>query len=301
MSSLGDSILFNYSQNNNFNSLNIEDELIKCYIGKNNDKLFEKVKNPNSISKNFNIFAFLFGPIYFMYRKMYLIGIIIWLVTTILFSVFPVLVFLIYIINGCIFIKMYNLHINKKINKIRLENNNATFDELKSICLKKGGVNYLVPTVMSVLLAIAVTFSLVILSSKDFWEQLASELSYRSDTNYVDGTWNCKGFSGSGEGDDFIVTMKLDDDMSFSWSKYNDSLNNHVYGTYTYTDLEKTNNSSEYRYFSVDLSSSEYVMDGELQSEAYSSKYEMGISKTNKDAILMNIYTYNMYHCYLED
>ncbi len=117
-------------------------------------------------------------------------------------------------------------------------------------------------------------------------------------SNPAVGTWDCKSFYSAYENDDaeFIVTMKLNNDNKFLWSKYGDEVNNHVIGSYTFEDLEKTNNSGEYSYYNIKLTSEEYIVDGELQNEDYISEYEIGIS--NDEAILMNVKTYNMYYCY---
>lgn len=119
-------------------------------------------------------------------------------------------------------------------------------------------------------------------------------------TNDVSGVWNCKSFDGAGESDEYIVTMKLNNDYSFVWNKYGDEINNHVYGTYIYEDEEKTNYSGDYKYYMIDLIGEEYVNEGVLQEQEYKSQYEIGINEEYGEAILMNVVTYNMYYCYLE-
>lgn len=117
----------------------------------------------------------------------------------------------------------------------------------------------------------------------------------------VSGTWNCKNFDGSGVGNEYIVTMKLHNDKSFAWNKYGDELNNHVYGTYTYVDEERTNASGMYSYYTVVLDGNEFVSGGKLQNEKYHSEYSMGLNKEAGELVIYNVHTLNMYYCFLED
>lgn len=122
------------------------------------------------------------------------------------------------------------------------------------------------------------------------------------DTNPVKGTWNCKPYSSSSSlsNKDYIVTMELNRNSDFLWGKYGDTANNYVKGTYTYEDLEKTNNSGDYKYYKLNLDGEKYVSDGEVQDEDYVAKYEIGINKEKGEAIMINVNNYNMYYCYLE-
>lgn len=126
----------------------------------------------------------------------------------------------------------------------------------------------------------------------------SSEKEPEKESNYVSGVWNCKSFDGSGPGGEYIVTMKLNDDLTFTWNKYNDEKNNHVYGHYTYEDEHKQNQSGDYKYYMVDFDGDEFVNEGELQDQKYASQYEMGINEELGEAIVMNVKTYNMYYCF---
>lgn len=119
-----------------------------------------------------------------------------------------------------------------------------------------------------------------------------------SPSNPVIGTWDCKGFSGLGLGDDYIVTMQLNNDNEFIWNKYNDAENNHVIGTYEFEDLHKIDYANNTNYYQITLNGEEFVNNGKLQSEVYKSKYEMGISKNTDEAVIINVNTNNMYYCY---
>lgn len=135
-----------------------------------------------------------------------------------------------------------------------------------------------------------------------FLNQLYNEIDRESSDNYVAGKYNCKSFSGSGESSEYIVRFELNKDLTFLWGKYGDTSRNYVNGTYTFTDLEKTNASREYKYYNVKLDGAEYYENGVKQDQEYGSEYEFGITAVNtkKQGIIMNTKTYNMYYCYEE-
>jgi Transcription initiation factor TFIIIB, Brf1 subunit/Transcription initiation factor TFIIB len=115
----------------------------------------------------------------------------------------------------------------------------------------------------------------------------------------VTGTWNCTGSSSSTE---YIVTLKLNKDLTFIWNKYNDEENNHVYGEFELDDLHKTNNSGEYAYYSIKLNGNEFVKDNILQNETYKSELEMGVNILDKStAVIMNAYTIDIYYCKIDN
>ena len=58
----------------------MEENIVKSFIGKKSDAMYEKMQKKGS----FNIFSMLFSSFYFMYRKMYLIGIVIFIIQYIL-------------------------------------------------------------------------------------------------------------------------------------------------------------------------------------------------------------------------
>ena len=116
------------------------------------------------------------------------------------------------------------------------------------------------------------------------------------------GTWDCKAFNnGDNEHLDYVITMKLNNNDEFKWNKYNDEENNYIIGTYEFEDLHKTNNNGSANYYSLKLTGEEFVNEGVLQTEAYKSEYEMGIINGKDEAILMNVYSYNLYYCYRSD
>ena len=129
-----------------------------------------------------------------------------------------------------------------------------------------------------------------------------NELERETSDNYIAGKYNCKSFSGSGESSNYIVRLELNRNNTFLWGKYGDTKNNYVTGTYTFSDLEKTNASGEYKYYSLNLTGEEFYENGVKQDTPYASEYEFGITakNTKKHGVIMNVKTYNMYYCYEE-
>ena len=116
----------------------------------NNEKLLEEFignKYEKIINKPFNIFGFLFGTFYIFYRKMYLFGIIIFILDLIIFNFIKniiislILVLVLRIIIGFSINKICVLHSKKKIIKIKIKGTHSNFEELKNICSKKGGAS----------------------------------------------------------------------------------------------------------------------------------------------------------------
>ncbi len=122
------------SQSNNEN-VNIDrDELLRSFVGNN----YDKIK-----TKPFNIAGFLFSTFYMFYRKMFLYGIIAFIISFILTNVTKLKIFsaIITVIIGLFVNKIYLYYANKKIDKIILNNPNKSIDEIKDICSKTGGTS----------------------------------------------------------------------------------------------------------------------------------------------------------------
>lgn len=133
--------LFNkYELDSNINQdsqKDIDEELTKAYIGKNESKIKRK---------GGTILPILFGPVYYFYRKLYVEGLI-WL-GIILIGEFLINNSVIYILSsliaGFIFRILYLNNVKRNVAKIKEENSDKSIEELKSICSKRGGTNELV-------------------------------------------------------------------------------------------------------------------------------------------------------------
>ena len=133
---------------------NLEREL----IGQKADKMYNKVKKTGS----FNIFAFFFTGIYFLYRKMYLTGIVLVLIMMIPFKnidngVYVILNIIFHLIIGFLFYPLYNKHIENQVNKIKQETTEQ--EEMKNLCQKRGGTSILAAFIPFIIVFVLMLFS----------------------------------------------------------------------------------------------------------------------------------------------
>lgn len=124
----------NYAQNILNDEMFNDDILIDTYIGKRIDGLKKG---------GFSWCTFFGGILYVFYRKMWLLGII-WyvllvIINNLLRSFAGIVGFIINIVIAFIFKERYLEHVNKKVEEIKNRNQNKTQDEIMEICRKKGG------------------------------------------------------------------------------------------------------------------------------------------------------------------
>ena len=137
---------------------NIDDKLIKAYVWNGYEDF---------TSKNFNLYAFWLSLFYIAYRKVYTVAIILWGIgfalgigtgfisdTTIASVIIYAYVGLLMLFFGFKFNGMYINYVKKAVEKIKLENPNATEEQLCDICAKKGKPSILVPIIIIVVGAI---------------------------------------------------------------------------------------------------------------------------------------------------
>lgn len=147
--------------NDSYSSYNYgNEELLKTYVGD---------KYVNFMTKKFNLWAFLFGPIYMLYRKMYLYGFLLTLFLSIVSNYFLqvsssnnmmvlLLVLLAFIIVYLIIGMTFNsLYIGFCVNNInRLKHDYPTLDT-NELCKKEGGANIFLAIVDFMAINIAVS------------------------------------------------------------------------------------------------------------------------------------------------
>lgn len=138
---------FQYQQYQNiaYNNEIDEEYLIDSYIGKNADKLKKG---------NFSINTLLFGSLYVLYRKMWLLGFI-WLTINITANIFLssialYITIIVKIIISTQFKKYYLKHVKEQVDKIKTENPNKTKEQLMIICSQKGGTT-LIPVIIAII------------------------------------------------------------------------------------------------------------------------------------------------------
>lgn len=143
--------------NKNENLLNLsnifdeyDEELLKLYIGRNYDKITSKV---------FNVWAFLLNIIYLLYRKMYLLSLVVGLLFLLVCFINNIVVYFIYILLVGFFTNnLYVSFAKKNINRIKLKYKDRTIDDVKRKCKNVGGTN-----IVFGLLAIALEVGLIVL------------------------------------------------------------------------------------------------------------------------------------------
>ena len=133
----------------------IDDALLDAYIGVN----VEKLKGGS-----FSWSAILFGIEYTLYRKMWFLSVI-WFVGLVIIAMFlpsfsTIISFIVNFVIALQFKDWYVNHAKEKIKKIKLDNPNASEEELLKICRKKGGTSILAalsPFIILIILYFAAT------------------------------------------------------------------------------------------------------------------------------------------------
>lgn len=130
--------------------LDEEDRYIKAYIGEDY-KMIKKIF--------FNIWALLFSWIYFLYRKLYITGIIGLIITYIVIMFFKdsLLIYLgiVALLSGLFFNKYYIFIIKNRINKINSEFEGSDTYSIEDVCKEKGGVR-IVPALIAYLIFLVI-------------------------------------------------------------------------------------------------------------------------------------------------
>lgn len=144
-----------------------QENLIKSFIGKNADIIYTKINKKGS----FNIYCMLFTAIYFLYRKMYILGIISYLIQSLIAKFvnnnFISLICL--VVWGYAFYPLYKMHINRKINKLAAKE--FTEEEIK----KKGGTSVVVAIIVPVILVVILLASVGITIMNSAMEAIDSD------------------------------------------------------------------------------------------------------------------------------
>lgn len=126
--------------------------LIKSFIGKNSDVIYSKMNKKGS----FNIYSMLFTSMYFLYRKMYLIGIISsilqYVIAEFVNNIFVSLAC--FVIWGFAFYPLYKMHVNRKVEKITAK------EFIEEDIKKKGGTSIGVVIIIPVILVVVLLASI---------------------------------------------------------------------------------------------------------------------------------------------
>lgn len=196
--------------NDNQNELSNNSKPNDNYYGSDNDDSFRKTWMGKLYSKaqkrKFSIPAFFFGGLYFLFRKLYLIGIIILLITITLptlaivpmfsekfdiaallssSSILSIVSLLLNILYGFLFYPLYKKHIENKLKKYKNEAQNPS--QLIDIASHKGGTSILAVIVswLGLGLLSGIMFSLLLAPIMNFKSQLPNNNSNNLINNEV--------------------------------------------------------------------------------------------------------------------
>lgn len=142
------------------------------------------------------------------------------------------------------------------------------------------------------IIVVMIVISVLVLKSSGIFDELLNI------KNPVNGEYVCSYMYD----DSNKITLNLNKDGTFSYGPYGNMEKNYVIGNYTYSDLNKTNGSGEYKYYLLDLEGDkeDFVVDGVPNENDFSAKMEFGITTKDgkRNGIIMFYSTYNIYYCY---
>ena len=131
-----------------------DDTLIRAYVGNNYD---------NIKKQSFSFATFFFGPIYFLYRKLYILGLC-YIILSVILS--PIAIIL-HIGISIGFKYIYFNTVKKRVDKIKLENKNMDKETILNICKKKGGVNILIAIICIIIPIVLIVTNIITTTSSN--------------------------------------------------------------------------------------------------------------------------------------
>lgn len=148
-----------YPKNQNNNSTINRDELLNAYAGKNAAKVY---------NRSWNWCALFFAPVYYLYRKLWVEGIILW-AAIVLLNVIANLIdnailtllidFVVLVVPAMLFSKLYTKKANKAVDLIL--STNPSRDQALLECQRQGGTAAWVAAIFGVLYGIVVVVAII--------------------------------------------------------------------------------------------------------------------------------------------
>lgn len=204
--------------NENSSSVNDED-LIKAYVGNN----YNAIKNTK-----FSIPTFFLGTYYFLYRKMWLyviLAIIISIASTIIAIVtdlwyisFATSLYMIFM--SIKFSEVYLHTVRKRVENIKMNNQDKTGKELLDICKSKGGVSVLAVVITTIFILPIVLFVTFFIIFYGMFEGIGED--FFNDNNSIENK------------------SELKYDLPDIYKKNDNSYNSDTYQSYHYTDANNS-------------------------------------------------------------
>ena len=140
----------------------MEEKLVEEYIGENAEKIMNSKTNWSAA-----ILGEAIGPVWFFYRKSYLIGFLFIFITYIVGRIANALnikeayhiMFFVYLFTAN---KLYLWDVKRKINNIKLNNGTISEDEMAELVRKKGGTNIVGAIIYTVFIIATIILSVYI-------------------------------------------------------------------------------------------------------------------------------------------
>ncbi len=133
--------------------INEDSLLLDIFIGHNKEALKKG---------DFSVWAFLFGPLYMMYRKMIILTLSYLILYYVLYLYLDealfIVMFIFHVFLGISFKKIYIKRASDKVVNIRSKNINKTRDQIIDKCKKKGGTSILYIGIFFIILSITTTY-----------------------------------------------------------------------------------------------------------------------------------------------
>lgn len=199
-------------------------------------------------NSTFNVAAFFLGPIYLLYRKMYLITFF-YIIISLSFPLIP------NILLGFLINSLYLEHVKSKVKSIKDANSTMSTDSILEICEKKGGVSFIGPILYFIFVVALIVFCYYIFAvtlddfdskhNDDYNNPINNELLY-----YVPNEFKGTGNYYYAIDDNHSCTINI-----VSKDVLNDNINN--YSNNNDVTIENINNSRWY--FMINNNSYKYI------------------------------------------
>lgn len=165
--------LFSYSllySNMYKNKVTSNEDYLKAYIGKN----YEIIRK-----EKLSISAFIFGPFYLIYRKMWLSALLVFLLICILinYTTSEITMFIEMLIHLYLGLKINSIYMQsaeRKVDEIKISNPDKSSTELLDLCKSKGGTSLLI-VIISLIIILIITTELIIKTPKDKAVKISTE------------------------------------------------------------------------------------------------------------------------------
>lgn len=141
------------------------------------------------------------------------------------------------------------------------------FGILISIILRKRSKLFYINIILNIICIILSIIFLIYLKPKPFKDHI--------------GTWYCS-YNNQKE---YVITLKINNNKEFTWSKYQDDKNNYIIGKYQLKNIDKKNENKIY-YYNLIFDSTKYIEKGKEKNNNYHKEYDIAINIEEEKMVL---------------